>query len=1197
MEQGQAQFKDYFLGKLSAEEIDSVELQILENPEFAENMEIAETNLIEEYLDGELAINDQKLFEENYLTCEPRLKKVEFLKSVKKFAKSQSTTINETMPSFFETLKNKFNLRPLTLAFGTIALICAVGITSYFVWKNSTNKSETLLALNDYQKQKNERPLDSRISDFDYAPKVEGTRGTNDKANDDLDLVELSARTTVKQNPTAENLHALGQVYLTKKDFDKATEQFEKAIKQNPNISKLHNDLGVALLEKGKLTKSKCEEKQECEDEKEPYLLSFGKATKEFAKAIELDKTSLEANFNQALCVQVQELPNQSKEAWQNYLNLDSTSKWADEARKNLETIETQKPISKSKEEILKEFLVAKDADDDEKAWEILSRNRALGSGKLIPQQLAFLFVDSKVINNESEAKEVLDGLIYAGEIEEEKSGDFFWRDLAKYYKTVSNKEILELKLAKDRYFETVLSEKATIKNADYKKSISELQVAQKYYIQANNNLESKLIDFLIGYLLNRDIKIVESRKKLEELAKYSQKTKYKWLETQAATWIAANNISETKLSEAQINTKRALSLSNETSDLISQQKNFSQMAEVFFLVGQFEKAFSNIQENLELGKLPEASFPERWRVLNAISRYFYKLKNFDAALVFGKESLAFAKELRDKTFEFTSSVDLGVTYSALGDFENALKLIENGRDIAETFSDGDYKNKCVAHVNLQSGNLKRQKGLYLEAIEHYQNAANYYDSGDFKVVSYDAHRGILQSSLLEKNDNKFEAEFPSIINIFKNYRKQIKEEQNRNIFFDNEQDVYDIVVDYKFRKADFATAFDYSEESRSRSLFDLQHSDIQVSNDEKLIEIKFSENLSEPLKLSQIQAEMPENVQLLEYSVLQDKVLIWSVTKDSFNTEKTDISAENLQEKVLNYRDLVSKKNTNINEQLALSKELYQILITPIKDKLDITKEIFIIPDKSLNKLSFATLFSDKYLIEEFHISYSPSANVFLYCSKKAKEFAIQKPETMLSVGNPAFNQSEYEYKLERLPSAKVEAEEVAKLYQTKPITENNATKQNVKEGLKNVEVFHFAGHYLVDERSPLLSNFVLAGDRKSNLSNYEIIGEKLSHIRLIVLSACDTGIEKFYNGEGMIGASRTFLATGIPTVVASQWSVDSEANKKLMIRFHKLRKIEKLSTSEALRQSQLSMLRDEKFNQPYYWAAFAAIGGYTEF
>ncbi|NJM52947.1 MAG: hypothetical protein HC846_05850, partial [Blastocatellia bacterium] len=143
-------------------------------------------------------------------------------------------------------------------------------------------------------------------------------------------------------------------------------------------------------------------------------------------------------------------LPNQAKEAWENYLKLDSTSKWADEARQRLQKLEANKPISKTKEEVLQDFLEAKRANDTEKAWQTLSRNREMITGKLIPQQLAFLFVDSKTSGDEATAKETLDALIYAGKLEEKKSGDLFWRDLAEYYVNVSDEKISDLKKAQD---------------------------------------------------------------------------------------------------------------------------------------------------------------------------------------------------------------------------------------------------------------------------------------------------------------------------------------------------------------------------------------------------------------------------------------------------------------------------------------------------------------------------------------------------------------------------------------------------------------------------------------------------------------------------------------------------------------------------------------------------------------------------
>ena len=131
-------------------------------------------------------------------------------------------------------------------------------------------------------------------------------------------------------------------------------------------------------------------------------------------------------------------------------------------------------------------------------------------------------------------------------------------------------------------------------------------------------------------------------------------------------------------------------------------------------------------------------------------------------------------------------------------------------------------------------------------------------------------------------------------------------------------------------------------------------------------------------------------------------------------------------------------------------------------------------------------------------------------------------------------------------------------------------------------------------------MSGFVLASnDKDSNykdsfLSNSEIFSLDLSKIKLIVLSACQTGHESIFDGEGPIGAARSFLASGVPQIVASHWSVDSTASEELMTQFQQNRKKKGFSTIEALRQAQLELMQSRDFNRPYSWGAFDAIGGY---
>lgn len=148
----------------------------------------------------------------------------------------------------------------------------------------------------------------------------------------------------------------------------------------------------------------------------------------------------------------------------------------------------------------------------------------------------------------------------------------------------------------------------------------------------------------------------------------------------------------------------------------------------------------------------------------------------------------------------------------------------------------------------------------------------------------------------------------------------------------------------------------------------------------------------------------------------------------------------------------------------------------------------------------------------------------------------------------------------------------------------------------LNESDVVNFAGHYVQNSKSPALSRLLLAS---GDLTIEEIMQQKLTRPRLMILSACDTGMEKLYHGEGMIGAARTFLASGVPLVVASQWSVDSDATADLIIKFHRYRKLQGMTTIAALRQAQIDMLNaaDTRFRQPYYWAGFLPVGGYANY
>jgi CHAT domain-containing protein len=71
-------------------------------------------------------------------------------------------------------------------------------------------------------------------------------------------------------------------------------------------------------------------------------------------------------------------------------------------------------------------------------------------------------------------------------------------------------------------------------------------------------------------------------------------------------------------------------------------------------------------------------------------------------------------------------------------------------------------------------------------------------------------------------------------------------------------------------------------------------------------------------------------------------------------------------------------------------------------------------------------------------------------------------------------------------------------------------------------------------------------------------------------------------------------FIA-GVPSIVVSQWKVESAGTRELMVNFHRSlispAKV-KVSKSESLRQAALKLMKNPETSHPFYWASFVMVG-----
>ncbi len=1179
-----AKLKKYLLGLLESY-CEQIEERLMTDDGYFQALLIEEDELIREYVDGNLSEKENLQFETHFLISDERRKKLHFVRALQRkadefFSDNKPQKIKETEKIKPVNFFTRFFSAPFPVAAGFLVVFC---LSAFLVWNfylRSDNSELALVSLN--KAFKNERPLESRISAFEYAPKTDTRGGAEEKINTiELNRAENLILQNASENANAENLHALGRLYLAKKQFDEATKHLEKSEKLAPQNAQIQNDLGVAYLEKAKML----------DKDKGAQFELYGKALNRFEKAAAENPKLSEAKFNQALALQIY-LPRQAVKAWREYLELDPNSIWAEEARRNLQKLESQYQDNLSSDQLKEQFFQAYEQRDEQKAYELLSKNREIILGNHLAQNLIKFFLEAE----EKDREHLINMLNFAGETEKKKSGDFFLSDVAAYFTKVKKNEEFQLNKSAhnllNKGFELCLA-------GDFSAALTKFQESQKQFSSVGNEPQAKIAEYFGAYSLFNINELNKANEIWLEVEKFSARKKYKWLYVNDVYWIGHyQNIAEefTKASET---LEKGLAVSEEIGDSFMVQRFLSTLAIQNSRIGKKQDTLKYLQKLFEESAKNESSLRQKWRnysyALEIIAAF--ELKEFAGFVA--EENILIAGETKEPLFIADSRNDAGIVFYNKGDFETARthlsQVAEKLRDVKEnasrTFLDG--------RSTLVFAHLERKAKNYEKSAEFYEKALNIFREIENNPYSYETQKGRLLTQIELGNDAELEKQIPQMIETAEKYRKEIFEEQQRAGFFDSEQTIYDIAVEYEFKKGETEKAYNYLEISNSRSLLDWLSKGAEVKKRENQeIEIFLNETVA-PSDLTEIRAQMPENVQIVQYAVLEKKILIWLISKEKAEVFPVEIEAEKLSEKVKTYLKLLPDQNEESQYQLKqISRELYDILINPLAGKLDEKKEICLIPHKILFHLPFAALETSEGdpFIKKFDVFYSPSANVFLLCTKNAgNKNKFSENEKLLSIGNPAFDKTQFP-DLQNLPAAETEARKIAAFYDdTQILTGENATRKNLLESLSDAEIFHFAGHYVVEQNSPLSSSLILA--ESDVLSNADLIGKKLEKTKLVIVSACDSGVEKYYKGEGLVGLSRTFLAAGVPVVVASQWKVDSDAAAELMTRFHKLRRTENLPTAKALRRAQLDLLENKRFENPYFWAAFAQIGGYAEF
>lgn len=315
--------------------------------------------------------------------------------------------------------------------------------------------------------------------------------------------------------------------------------------------------------------------------------------------------------------------------------------------------------------------------------------------------------------------------------------------------------------------------------------------------------------------------------------------------------------------------------------------------------------------------------------------------------------------------------------------------------------------------------------------------------------------------------------------------------------------------------------------------------------------------------------------------------------------------------------------------------------IMQPVRNFLGEAKHLFISPDGDLNLIPFEALVDEqnRYLVENFSFTYLTGGRDLLRMQKatrvnNGKPLVIANPlfgEPLQPIAENVTNKNDLSrrrgvYVARDLSETYfaplgATAEEARSIRLQFPDATFLIGEQASESALKQIaapSLLHIATHgfFLEDFKAqgstntsaniadkienPLVrSGLALAGAnrRRDDQQNdgiftaLEASGLNLLGTKLVVLSACDTGVGEIKNGEGVYGLRRSFVLAGAESLVMSLWAVDDYVTRILMTDYYKNLK-QGEGRGQSLRDVQLKMMKRKGREHPFYWAGFIQSG-----
>lgn len=678
--------------------------------------------------------------------------------------------------------------------------------------------------------------------------------------------------------------------------------------------------------------------------------------------------------------------------------------------------------------------------------------------------------------------------------------------------------------------------------------------------------------------------------------------------------------------------------------NIVSQSICRGSEGNAYFEQGDYEGAAASYVSALTLSK--QSGDPGRAGIwLGNLSNAYRKLNKQQEAIAACEEALEIARSLKDVHSEAAHLDSLGECYMSAGDAPKALESYEQALDISRQIEDRQGQRIYLSNL----GRCHHRMGQFEPAFEALSRAIDLFDEQRSRIKSDDlktsfAARGqdlyrdmvsicLTMGRRVEALEFVGRAKSRAILDLLSNSPIDVSE------LSQGDDEMLNKLVNKEAQLRNQITRLERiywqapPPESGSRGA-------AYASEDSQKIYTEWRETVNqlrryhpnyanliavESLTFANIKALwkgdsaqhdkqplLPANTALIEYywtdqfflagamfEGASEPVLHIVESIDALSAMRSDLSDF-----------LVMSSTEGWDVPLSICQRLYDLLMAPLAKSLpESIERLIFIPHGTLYRLPFAALHDGKnFLIERFAISYLPTVSLIPVLARAQENARSEIKETtkyLVSAisdysatrkdGMILSNRLRSAAGLEDLRYTMDEARTVADVGAKNAIESKLLTNEEVKKELPALfgayNVVHFAGHAVFNPEEPLASGLVLS-DGTMLTAAAILQGNVLrTHCgKLLVLSACQTGVNMVTPGGEILGLARALMYAGMPNLILSLWEVADRSTSDLMKEFHNTWQGGTRTVAVALQEAQRKAAREK---QPVHaWAPFIHLG-----